>query len=100
MLQLKGGEPNHSFVLKCCNDTHYHSTAPCYNCGATLGCLRHSAATPVLGTAASKLYQSLHPAMNLLCALARSLFQITDSPKLYATKLSWVAGARRLSLPA
>ena len=55
MLQLKGGEPNHSFVLKCCNDTHYHSTAPCYNCCATLDCLRHSTATPARGTAASKL---------------------------------------------
>ena len=99
-MQLKGAEPKHSFVLTCCNDTRYHSIVLRYNCGGMLGCLCHSAATLALDTTASKLLptsaSSSEPA---LCFSAKPVANHRLA-KIVCHKLSWVAGARRLSLLA
>ena len=73
----------------------------CGNCGpelrVTTAALHSAASTSQLQPLRLALqpasrYQFQHPAMNLLCALARSLFQITDSPKFYATSLVGLQG--------
>ena len=74
--------------------------APCYNCGAALGCLHQSAATLALGTAASKpLPISASSNEPVLCFSAKPVpnHRLT---KILCHKLSWVAGASWLSPPA